>query len=131
MVFLYQNFTSKLIEFQKAVGNKVVCIEEDLRFLSDEIVKLTGGNKDGNTGNGGLPKIAEALKNITSARFAEDDDFDEIFDAAEEIADAVEALAEIYKDRLKVLRALLPFAICPRLPFQPEKKPDNQYKTDP
>lgn len=111
--FLYRTFAAKLAEFQNAVGIKVGCLQADLTFLSTEILRLTSANA-------GILQISNALALVTSARFAEDDDFEEIFDAVEEIADAIEDLAEIYQDRLQVLRALLPFSLCPRPLLIPE-----------
>ncbi len=101
--FLSENFTCKFVEFQRAVNLKVKRVKLDLRFLSQEIIRLTKSEQ-------GIVQLAEALFKVTSARFAEEDNFNEIFDAVEEVADAIEELAEIYQDRLKVLRALLPFS---------------------
>lgn len=103
LAFLCENFTAKFIEFQRAVNLKVKFVERDLRFLSQEIIRLTRSDQ-------GIVQLAEALFRVTSARFAEEDNFNEIFDAVEEVADTIEELAEIYQDRLKVLRALFPFS---------------------
>ncbi|MCK4259512.1 MAG: hypothetical protein KAX49_11075 [Halanaerobiales bacterium] len=103
LAFLCENFTAKFIEFQRAVNLKVRFVERDLRFLSQEIIRLTRSDQ-------GIVQLAEALFRVTSARFAEEDNFNEIFDAVEEVADTIEELAKIYQDRLKVLRALFPFS---------------------
>lgn len=105
--FLFDSFSCKLAEFQKAVGLKITCVEADLTFLSTEIIRLTSANA-------GILQAANALVLVASARFAEEKNYDEIFRAVEEIADVIEDLAEIYQDRLQVLRALLPFSTCPR-----------------
>ena len=108
LTFFFNNFTIKFLEFQRSAGFKVFCIKRDLLFLSGEIQRLTNIEA-------GVFILAQALETVTSSRFAEDDEFDEVFDSVEEVADAIEQLAEIYQDRLKVLRALLPFARCEEL----------------
>lgn len=107
LTFLFNSFAFKFAEFQKAVGLKVSCVEADLTFLSTELLRLTSVDA-------GILQAANALVLVASARFAEEENYDEIFEAVEEIADVIEDLAEIYRDRLKVLRALLPFSSCPR-----------------
>lgn len=104
---LFENFTQKFYEFQRSVGHKVICLEEDLTFLSSEILRLTSVEA-------GILPLANALNVTIASRFAEEDEFKEIFDAVEEVADIIEELADIYRDRLKVLRTLFPFASCPR-----------------
>lgn len=104
---LMETFTEKFYQFQKSAGQKVICLEEDLTFLSSEILRLTSVEA-------GILPLANALNVTIASRFAEDDEFKEIFDAVEEVADIIEELADIYRDRLKVLRTLFPFASCPR-----------------
>lgn len=123
LAFLFNSFSFKLAEFQKAVGAKVICVETDLTFLSTELLRLTSANA-------GILQAANALVFVASARFAEEDDYDEIFEAVEEIADAIEDLAEIYQDRLKVLRALLPFSVCPRPVFTTATTPETDTGTE-
>lgn len=106
--FFHRTFARKLAEFQESVNLKVLSIKEDLIFLSTEILRFTAADA-------GILRLGEALNIVIASRFAEDDEFKEIFDAVEELADTIEDLAEIYQDRLKVLRALLPFSFSRRI----------------
>lgn len=105
--FFHRTFAQKLAEFQESVNLKVRSIKEDLVFLSEEIRRFTATDA-------GILRLGEALNIVIASRFAEDDEFKEVFDAVEELADTIEELAEIYQDRLKVLRALLPFSFSRR-----------------
>lgn len=107
LTYVYRTFAVKLTEFQLTVGEKLNYLEKDLVFLSTEITRLSRADA-------GITQIASALSLSTAARFAEDNNYDKIFRAVEEVAETIKDLAKIYQERLKLLNSLLPLSLTPR-----------------
>lgn len=114
LTYVYRSFALKLTEFQFTVGQKLGYLEKDLIFLSTEITRLSRADA-------GITQIASALSLSTAARFAEDNNYDKIFRAVEEVAETIKDLAKIYQERLKLLNTLLPLSLTPRLTTEDTK----------
>ena len=107
ITFIYLCFIENFIHFQVDAGQKVFVLKKDLFFLSNEIVRLSSADA-------GIVQVAQALSLSSSARFAEDNNYDKIFKAVEELADTIKYLAKIYQNNLKNLNSLLPFSLSRR-----------------
>lgn len=105
----YDNFALKLC-------NKVTCLNSDIEFLGDQIKQVTINFP---AGERGIIEIADAAASVAQAFFSEEDDFNEIYDAVDEVSKLIEDLAEIYEDKLNQLEELYTLAPsgCP-LPIE-------------
>ena len=124
----YDNFALKLC-------NKVSCIFSDLEFLAEQIKRVTVNLP---ASEEGIIEVADAAADVAESFFSEEDDFSEIFDAVDEIADLLESLAEFYQYKLKQLEELLSLSTagCPvpiearaTLPSIPQAPPPSPVFT--
>ncbi|AZR73652.1 hypothetical protein BBF96_09795 [Anoxybacter fermentans] len=120
----YDNFALKLC-------NKVSCIFSDLEFLAEQIKQITINFPSSEVG---IIEIADAAATVAEAFFSEEDDFNKIFDAVDEVAELIEDLAQFYQKKLDQLEKLLALSTsgCPvpieaveTLPTIPEVPPPS------
>lgn len=117
-------------EFTKtefALCQKFIRLELDLVILMTRIVELTTNNR------GGISGITEALIRIAVGRgnrYFEEDDFEDVFDAAEEVADVLNDLAKLYQERFEVFKELSSDLLCSR-PQPPVKQVIREIPTIP
>lgn len=94
-------------------------LENELVTLATRITELATNTR------GGISGVTETLRRFLlpeANRYFEDHDFDDLFDAAEEIAETLEKIAKIYRKRLAIFKKLSQSLICGR-PEPPVKAP--------
>jgi hypothetical protein len=126
-----QKFLEELAEeftkIEYTLCQKFLRIEIDLVILSTRITELATNTR------GGISGITEALRRISigeSNRYFEEDDFKDLFHAAEEVADVIEKLSSLYRERFKIFSELSTTFICSR-PQPPVKTIISEIPTVP
>lgn len=101
----YDNFALKLC-------NKVTCVYSDLEFLAEQIKLITINFP---AAEKGIIEIANAAGNIAEAFFSEQDDFNDIYQAVDEVSKLIQDLAKFYQEKLEQLDKLLALSYtgCP------------------
>lgn len=84
--------------------NKVSCINSDLEFIAEQIKQLTINIPAGELG---IIELADAAAVVAEAFHSEEHDFEEIYDAADAVAEIIKDLAKFYKVKLSQLEELL------------------------
>ncbi|AZR73651.1 hypothetical protein BBF96_09790 [Anoxybacter fermentans] len=115
-------------EFTKAefaLCQKFLRMEIDLVILLNRITELATNTR------GGISGITEALRRVAignGTQFFEKGDFDDLFEATEEVADIIEKLAKLYRQRFEVFKEVNKTLICSR-PQPPVKAPIREIPT--
>lgn len=117
-------------EFTKAefaTCQKFLRIELDLVIIMTRLVELATNTE------GGISGVTEALNRVAqgeATRYFENDDFKDLFKAAESIGDVIEKLAQIYRKLLNSYKELSDVLICSR-PQPPVKTQIREIPTIP
>lgn len=101
----------ELAKAEYSLCQRFLRIENELVILATRITELATNTR------GGISAVTEALRRFMlpdANRYFEDNDFDNLFDAAEEIAETIEKIAKLYRKRLDIFKKLGRTLICSR-----------------
>lgn len=106
-----EELSEEFTKMEFTTCQKFLRMEIDLVILSTRITELATNTQ------GGISGITEALRRVAigeANRFFEEDDFKDLFHAAEEVADVIEKLSRLYRERFKIFAELSMAYVCSR-----------------
>lgn len=122
-----EELSEEFTKLEYALCQKFLRMEIDLVILSTRITELATNTR------GGISGITEALRRVSigdANRYFEEDDFKDLYHAAEEVADVIEKLSRLYRERFKIFAEMSITYICTR-PQPPVKTIISEIPTLP